>query len=171
MLAVVSHPCFPQVNVALPGESEDLVRFQLVAFNSYDKSKALEVALGAVRFVCANGMYFPSYLFAALKFIHYRQHDWTTLHAQIKEMLEHAALRCKGLWLAMKGHALTDDDREDFRAAFCDEELIPLNRAIDEAFDDRDDEASLWHLYNACTHYATHCVQGEEAKADPRAYR
>jgi len=164
MVAIVDHPSFPQVNVATRFGEEDLVQFQLVAFNSYDKSRALKVAVGAVRFVCTNGMYFPAHLFGELKFIHYRQHDWTNVHAQLKEMLEHAAPRCKELWLAMKGHALTDDDREEFRAAFCDQEFIPLNCAIDADFDDRDDEASLWDLYNACTQYATHRVTGEAAK-------
>eukprot|EP00320_Phaeocystis_rex_P009490 CAMPEP_0119070010 /NCGR_PEP_ID=MMETSP1178-20130426/33350_1 /TAXON_ID=33656 /ORGANISM="unid sp, Strain CCMP2000" /LENGTH=224 /DNA_ID=CAMNT_0007051819 /DNA_START=81 /DNA_END=751 /DNA_ORIENTATION=+ len=115
MLAIIDHPNFPQVNVATIGQEDDVVRFQLIAFNSYDKSRALKVALGAVRFVCTNGMFFPSYMFAELKFVHYRQHDWTGLHEQLKDMLEHAAPRCKELWLAMKRKVLTDDDRKEFR--------------------------------------------------------
>jgi len=164
MLAIVEHPEFPVVNLGKTVHGEDdLVRFRLVAWNSYDKSRALKVALGAIRFVCSNGMYFPAYLFAELKFVHYKQQDWGNLHSLLKGMLESSAPKCKELWLAMKERVVTDADREEFREAFCDEELIPLNESVDTLFDGRDN-ATFWDLYNACTHYATHRPQHPETR-------
>lgn len=142
----------------------DMVSLQLFVKNSYDGSNALQIALGAFRLVCSNGMVIGKRFFSfSQKHIGSKGNvEAEKLNAIIAQLSDSFKAVLPHMQQMARAKLATDPEKLfDQKKVRIPSYLLDIARAEYIA----DKEKTVWSYYNSLTSSITHSIKKESAQA------
>uniref|UniRef100_A0A0G4H2L8 Uncharacterized protein n=1 Tax=Chromera velia CCMP2878 TaxID=1169474 RepID=A0A0G4H2L8_9ALVE len=165
LVANISHGKFGKYQIA----KGDEVAIRLSVANSYDKSLAFRVHVGAVRAVCSNGLVVGDNLVPPLRVAHHRSHKSDAFFRADEEFVQRvedlfkAGKRVAAEWQRWRRERTSAGFHRRFREEMCDAEMVPLHEYIDEEVRKHREAnggtwPTKWEFFNFATYFTTHCL-------------